>query len=256
MSQTHIETYAKFKIHPGKLEEFKTRLAALAPRVRENEPNTLRYDYFLNEEKCEAVAMDYYGDSHAMFAHQQNAGPFHRALLECSDMSVEFLGIPTDDAVDAVKKFGPQFFVFDKGLDDVPGALRFTREPGTPSTEHIEIYTRFHIHDGKLEEFKKGADEILATVKEKDTGTLRYDWFYDDSKNICIAMDTYKDADGMFNHMQNCHAPHSKLLELSTMTTEFLGELPAAAKEAVTKYSPYILPFHAGLKSYSAGGMT
>lgn len=256
MSQTHIETYAKFKIHPGKMEEFKTRLQALVKQVRANEPRTMRYDWFVCDDKYEAVAMDCYVDEDAMFAHQKNAGPFHRAVLEVSDMSVEFLGIPTQGALDAVKKFGPQFFEFDSGLDQGPGALRFTPSSGTPSIEHIEIYTRFQIHDGKLEEFKRDADALLAVVKEKDTGTLRYDWFYDDSKNLCIAMDTYKDAEGMFTHMKNAHDAHEKLLHLSSMTTEFLGELPPAANAAVAKYSPYILPFYAGLKSYSGGGMT
>jgi len=256
MSQTHIETYAKFKIHPGKMEEFKHRLQTLVKQVRENEPNTLRYDWFLNEDRYEAVAMDCYVDEAAMFAHQKNAGPFHRAILEVSDMSVEFLGIPTQGALDAVTKFGPQFFHFDSGLEGQPGAVKFSPKPGTPSTEHIEIYTRFQIHEGKLDEFKRDAKELLGVVKEKDTGTVRYDWFYDDEKRLCIAMDTYKDAEGMFTHMKNAHDAHEKLLHLSDMTTEFLGELPPPAKEAVGKYDPYILPFYVGLKDYSSGAMT
>jgi len=41
----------------------------------------------------------------------------------------------------------------------------------------LQISTTFKIAEGKLEEFKQLAIECMNQVKEKDTGTLRYDWF-------------------------------------------------------------------------------
>jgi quinol monooxygenase YgiN len=113
----------------------------------------------------------------------------------------------------------------------------------------IEIYTGFAIQPGQLAQFKRLAVELTNVVRAKDLGTTRYDWFYNDAQHVCIAMDTYVDAPAMFAHMKNCHEAHEKLLPLSTMTTEFLGELPSVAMQAVAKYQPYILKFLCGLQS-------
>ena len=92
-----------------------------------------------------------------------------------------------------------------------------------------------------------GAD-LIPIVSSKDPGTTRYDWFYDDEKLQCVAMDCYKDTPSMFAHMKNAHDVHELLFDHSTMVTEFLGELPEEAKAAVARYNPYIRPLYAGLK--------
>jgi len=57
-----IYSYAKFSIHPGKLAEFK-RLAGECSRiVNEEEPGTLFYEWFMNADETECVALDCYRD--------------------------------------------------------------------------------------------------------------------------------------------------------------------------------------------------
>ena len=143
---------------------------------------------------------------------------------------------------------------FAYGMQARSGIQCVARPAGRQPTEHIEIYTHFALHPGKLDVFKRDAAALLEVVKQKDTGTSRYDWFYDDANLTAVAADTYDDPASMFSHMRNCHEAHNKLLHHSTMVTEFLGTLPLAAMQAVAKYDPYIAPFLVGLRAYSSGG--
>lgn len=244
-----IETYAKFTIHDGKLDEFKERVNAIVAAVREKDPGTLRYDWYIHEESMESIAMDAYLTENAMYAHQSNCKDLHAAVRDCSDMVVEFLGMPSPQGISAVSKFGPKLLDFDGGLKEHSGALDFSPYFCLPGSGNIEIMTRFNVQPGKMDIFKKAARELLQVVREKDTGTFRYDWFYNEADNECIAMDTYIGAAGMFGHMKNAHEKHSELLQYSTLITEFLGELPDEAMEAVSKYNPKIFSFFDGLAS-------
>jgi hypothetical protein len=44
---------------------------------------------------------------------------------------------------------------------------------------------------GKLEEFKGLAAQCMQSVRERDLGTLQYDWFFNDTHTECVARDTY-----------------------------------------------------------------
>jgi quinol monooxygenase YgiN len=41
----------------------------------------------------------------------------------------------------------------------------------------IQVSARMKIRPGELEEFERQAAECIMQVKEKDLGTLHYDWF-------------------------------------------------------------------------------
>jgi quinol monooxygenase YgiN len=41
----------------------------------------------------------------------------------------------------------------------------------------IQVSARMKIRPGELEEFEQQAAECIMQVKEKDLGTLQYDWF-------------------------------------------------------------------------------
>ena len=44
----------------------------------------------------------------------------------------------------------------------------------------FEVTARLKIRDGELEGFKRQAAEMMRIAREKDTRTLRYDWFVSD----------------------------------------------------------------------------
>ena len=72
-----------------------------------------------------------------------------------------------------------------------------------------------HRNDAALQQHFDAA-VLLEVAKQKDTGTSRYDWFYDDANLIAVAADTYDDPASMYSHMRNFHEAHNKLLHHST----------------------------------------
>jgi quinol monooxygenase YgiN len=59
---------------------------------------------------------------------------------------------------------------------------------------------RLKIREGKLEGFKKQAAEMMRQTREKDTGTLAYDWFVSNDGTECEVREAYVDADALVDH--------------------------------------------------------
>ena len=59
---------ARFKIHEGKLEEFKRLSAQAMEIVRTKDPGTLQYDTYFNDDESECVVIERYRDSEAAIA--------------------------------------------------------------------------------------------------------------------------------------------------------------------------------------------
>jgi quinol monooxygenase YgiN len=87
-----IYSYAKFSIHAGKLQEFKQLAGECSRIVNEQEPGTLFYEWFMNAEESECVALDCYVDIDAMLAHIKHIGPLMRSLMAISDRYLEIYG--------------------------------------------------------------------------------------------------------------------------------------------------------------------
>lgn len=64
----------------------------------------------------------------------------------------------------------------------------------------FEVTARLKIRDGELEGFKQQAAEMMRLTREKDTKTLRYDWFISDDGTQCEVREGYVDADGLLEH--------------------------------------------------------
>ena len=88
---------ARFKFHPGKLEEYK-RLSAEAKKiVQAKDPGTLQYDVFFNDDESEAIVVERFSDSAALIAHGQNMGEISEAVLKTADVTGELLGDPSPE---------------------------------------------------------------------------------------------------------------------------------------------------------------
>jgi hypothetical protein len=68
-------------------------------------------------------------------------------------------------------------------------------QEGTMS--QFEVRARLKVRDGKLEGFKRQAAEIMRQTKEKDTGTLAYDWFLSSDGTECEVREAYVDSDAL-----------------------------------------------------------
>src|SRR5512142_2057936 len=56
------------------------------------------------------------------------------------------------------------------------------------------------VRKGKLDGFKEQAAECIRQTKEKDTKTLRYDWFLSNDGTECEIREAYESADGLVEH--------------------------------------------------------
>jgi quinol monooxygenase YgiN len=64
----------------------------------------------------------------------------------------------------------------------------------------FEVRARLKIRDGKLEEFKRQAAEVMRQAREQDTGTLAYDWYISEDGTQCEVREAYVDADALVDH--------------------------------------------------------
>jgi quinol monooxygenase YgiN len=67
----------------------------------------------------------------------------------------------------------------------------------------FEVTARLRIRDGELEGFRRQAAEMMRQTREKDTKTLRYDWFLSDDGTECEVREGYMDADALIEHAHN-----------------------------------------------------
>jgi quinol monooxygenase YgiN len=75
----------------------------------------------------------------------------------------------------------------------------------------FEVTARLRIRDGELEGFKQQAAEMMRQTREKDTKTLRYDWFLSDDGTECEVREGYMDADALIEHARNVAEAREKL---------------------------------------------
>jgi quinol monooxygenase YgiN len=65
---------------------------------------------------------------------------------------------------------------------------------------YFELSAHMTVRPGQLDGFKRQAAEIIRLTKEKDTRTLRYDWFLSKDGTECEVRELYTDPDGLIEH--------------------------------------------------------
>jgi quinol monooxygenase YgiN len=93
---SELQGIARFKIHEGKLEEFKRLSAQAREVVRTKDTGTLQYDIYFNEDQSECIVLERFRDSGALIEHAANLGDdFMEAILATvSVVHGELLGEP------------------------------------------------------------------------------------------------------------------------------------------------------------------
>lgn len=77
----------------------------------------------------------------------------------------------------------------------------------------IQVSAKMKINLGMLEEFKQQAAKCVSTVKERDPGTLQYDWFISSDKTECEIREIYKSSEAVLKHQSNIREPLGALFE-------------------------------------------
>ena len=77
----------------------------------------------------------------------------------------------------------------------------------------IQVSAKMKIIHGMLEEFKQQAAKCISVVKEKDPGTLQYDWFINSDMTECEIRETYESSEAFLAHISNLREPLRILFE-------------------------------------------
>src|SRR5262245_2614973 len=83
-----------------------------------------------------------------------------------------------------------------------------TREGGFMA---FEVFAHLTVRPGQLEGFRKQAAECIRITKEKDTRTLRYDWFLTSDGTECEVHEAYTSPEGLIEHNSHILEARTKL---------------------------------------------
>jgi quinol monooxygenase YgiN len=77
----------------------------------------------------------------------------------------------------------------------------------------FEVSAHMTVRPGQLDGFKKQAAECIRITKEKDTHTLRYDWFLSSDGTECEVREAYTGPEGLIEHNGNILEARTKLFQ-------------------------------------------
>ena len=79
----------------------------------------------------------------------------------------------------------------------------------------FEVHARLKVREGRLADFKRQAAEMMRQTREKDSGTLAYDWFLSSDGTECEVREVYVDADALVEHALNVREAREALYATS-----------------------------------------
>jgi quinol monooxygenase YgiN len=109
----------------------------------------------------------------------------------------------------------------------------------------VSAIARLKIHEGKLEEFKRLAALCVDSVRTKDSGTLQYDYFFNDDYTECVVVEHYRDFAAMREHLANIGDDLMQaLFKVCSMSGDILAAPTPELRKAIEGfdirlYSPY-----------------
>lgn len=77
--------------------------------------------------------------------------------------------------------------------------------------DHLELSAHMTVRPGCLDGFRKQAAELIRITKERDTRTLRYDWFLSTDGTHCEVREAYTGPEGLIEHNGNIREARAKL---------------------------------------------
>ncbi|MES1172181.1 MAG: antibiotic biosynthesis monooxygenase [Bacteroidota bacterium] len=116
MKETELYCTARFKIHPGKVDEWKRLSALCMESARSKDTGTIEYHVFLSDDESEGVVHERYRDSDALLQHFANLGDLMAAIMKVATYSGEICGIPSPALVKALDGSGVRAFKLHQSL--------------------------------------------------------------------------------------------------------------------------------------------
>jgi quinol monooxygenase YgiN len=196
----NLEVIARLKIRPGQVEGFKSQASEILRITGEQDTHTLRCDWFINEEGTKCEVHELFPNEQGLIEHKMNTMEATTVLFRdyAFDHHATIYGDVSQDFIDLVtERMGPPtVFAFTQGLESptsVQGGVM----------GRFEVIARLQVRPGQLEGFKTQVAEVLQLTREKDTQTLRYDWFLNNNGTECEVHEAYLSEDGLIEHNQH-----------------------------------------------------
>src|SRR6516162_8158659 len=119
--------------------------------------------------------------------------------------------------------------------------------------DNLEVIARLRIRPGQLEGFKSQAAEILRVTRERDTHTLRCDWFINEDETKCEVHELFPNEQGLIEHKMNTMAATAVLFRDYAFEhhASIYGEVSQGFIDLVTERMgpPTVFVFTQGLDS-------
>jgi len=175
-------------------------MADILRATREQDTHTLRCDWFINEDGTECEVHELFPDEQGLIEHKMNTMGATAVLFRdyAFDHHATIYGDVSQGFIDLVtKRMGPPtVFAFTQGLQS-PASVQ------GGAVNHLQVIARVKVRPGQLEGFQTRAAEILRLAQEKDTQTLRYDWFINQDESDCEVHEAYLSEQGLIEHNQH-----------------------------------------------------
>lgn len=203
-----LEVSARARVRDGQLEGFKAVAAEFVEQTRQKDTRTLRFDWFLSRDQTESELREEYLDAEGFIEHKMNSVEITQRLFAgfATDHRVSVFGDPPPMLVEKVEQTPMGKTVtwlrFFQGLRAEPASYwsRTTRPDVKPG---LELGAHMTVRPDQAEGFRKQAAELLRLTREKDTRTLRYDWFISRDGTECEVREAYVDVQGLIEHNAN-----------------------------------------------------
>jgi quinol monooxygenase YgiN len=116
-----------------------------------------------------------------------------------------------------------------------------------PFMNSLQANVRLKIQNGKLNEFKELAIQLVQAVKKNEPGTIQYDWFFNSEETECVVRESFVDSSAVIAHMTNTGGLLGKILQVSELSLEVFGNPSNELRTATTAMNPKIYSYFQGL---------
>jgi quinol monooxygenase YgiN len=117
------------------------------------------------------------------------------------------------------------------------------------NTNKLEISAIMKIPKGKLEEFKELVTESIRLTNEKDTETIKYDFFISSDETECEIREEYKNSEAVLEHMVNLREVLDKFsIEFPIDHVNVYGNPSPELLEAAKGFDIRVYSFSQGLE--------
>jgi quinol monooxygenase YgiN len=117
--------------------------------------------------------------------------------------------------------------------------------------QEITVVYKWTAKPGKADELKSIYNEVAKQMQESEPNALKVDCYFDDSNNVLIVYDLFKDGAALGQHLGTTAAGHFPTLLQIAVPGPFLfcGDVPEELKQAAlgmgldATFAPHIFGF-------------